>query len=378
MRLLFLNPGGSALGGSERGLALLLRDLNSRGHQTFVILLTDGDAAESFASVGSEVIVRIARLDLAARHASPRSFALGCARSVPTLVSLASQIRNDARRLRADLIQSNGLRAHFLLPLLGRRRPLVLSLHDDTSGLPRAAQNIASLAADAVLANSHYTARQVSLRRSDVIYQAFEEAPLLDRWEARSLLGLPNDRPVAVLAAHLTPYKGHRVAIDAIDQIEPAKRPLLVLAGGPIYGETSFRYEQELRQLVVNRGLQRDVRLLGLVAPMNPIYASADVLIHPTVKPEAFGRVIVEAQLAGIPVIASDEGGPRELIIDGRSGLLVPPGDAGQLAKAITRVLSDPLLASTLVAEGRVSARRFSSATHADRVEAVYQRVLAR
>lgn len=379
MRLLYLSPGVRALGGAERSLAVLLRGLNSRGHRTFVEVFGDGDAVELFASTGSELIVRPARLDRARRHAPGASFALGCARSLPAAVHLASAVRDDARRIRADLVHSNGLRAHMLAPLLGRRQPLVWSLLDDTPrGLQRDVLNIASLATDSVIANSHFTAGQLTRRRADVIYDPVEAEPALDRAAARALLGLPPHRPVVALVAHLHPYKGHHVAIDALTRFDPAARPLLAVAGGAMYGASSERYERRLCQLVVDRKLEGDVRMMGAVSRIGDVYAAADLLVHPTVEPEAFGRVLVEAQLAGVPVVASDAGGPRELIANGRSGVLVPPGDASALATAIARVLADAELASTLAGEGLLSARRFSPEVHINGVEAVYRRVLAR
>jgi phosphatidylinositol alpha-mannosyltransferase len=100
------------------------------------------------------------------------------------------------------------------------------------------------------------------------------------------------------------------------------------------------------------------------------------VFVSPATGQESFGIVLVEAMAAGVPVVASDIAGYREVVRDGVDGLLVPPGDPNALAAAIRRVLSEPELAATLRAAGRARAKAFSWQVVAPRVEAVYHRVL--
>jgi glycosyltransferase involved in cell wall biosynthesis len=105
-------------------------------------------------------------------------------------------------------------------------------------------------------------------------------------------------------------------------------------------------------------------------------HAAADVFVSPAIGQESFGIVLVEAMAAGVPVVASDIAGYREVVRDGVDGLLVPPGDPNALAAAIRRVLSEPELAATLRAAGRSRAEDFSWRAVAPRLEAVYDRVL--
>ncbi|MDQ6948997.1 MAG: glycosyltransferase, partial [Actinomycetota bacterium] len=168
------------------------------------------------------------------------------------------------------------------------------------------------------------------------------------------------------------------IAIQAMAQWEGKDRPYLALAGGSIYGDDSSGYEQELRTLITSCGLEEDVALLGGVADVASVYASADLIVQPAIYPEGFGRVVVEAQLAGIPVIATDIGGARELIDHGESGLLVPVGDSTALRTAIERVLTDQHLKHMLISSGQESGRRFSANRHVDAIETIYQDVLSR
>ena len=135
-----------------------------------------------------------------------------------------------------------------------------------------------------------------------------------------------------------------------------------------------------LRLLYLGRAtsLRGRILRLGTVphAELPRYHAVADVAVSPATGQESFGIVLVEAMAAGVPVVASDIAGYREVVRDGVDGLLVPPNDANALAAAIRRVLSEPELAATLAAAGRTRAETFSWRTVAPRLEAVYDRVI--
>ena len=382
MRILYLSPGGSAQGGAERSLALLIAGMVSRGHDVFVAVLAPGDAGDVFAAAGATVLSRAAALDRVRRHGTALSFAAGIVQSVPAVAGLAARLRRDARELDIDIVHSNGFRTHLLSPLLrGGRCRMIWALRDRAPRLSqRVALALASLTTHAVVANSRFTAEQLlwARRPIDVVPNPVRADAAVPRDEARAALGLPAARPVVAVVSHLHPSKGHHVAVEAMAGWQGDDRPHLALAGACIYGDASTTYERELRNLTASHGLEGDVVLLGGVSDVGLVYASADVVVQPATYPEGFGRVVVEAQLAGVPVIATDLGGARELIEDGASGLLVPPGDPAALRTAIAQVLTCSDLARKLIAGGKDSARRFSEDSHADAVEDIYRRVLSK
>jgi len=168
----------------------------------------------------------------------------------------------------------------------------------------------------------------------------------------------------------LDPQKGFEVMLRAFEEIasETPDAHLLVAGDG--------------RDRVLLRSLPGDLRSrilrLGTVphAELPRYHAAADVAVSPATGQESFGIVLVEAMAAGVPVVASDIAGYREVVRDGVDGLLVPPNDANALAAAIRRVLSEPDLAATLAAAGRTRAETFSWQAVAPRLEAVYDRVI--
>jgi glycosyltransferase involved in cell wall biosynthesis len=172
------------------------------------------------------------------------------------------------------------------------------------------------------------------------------------------------------------PVHGHHIAVAAWRRLT-APRPLLLLAGGDLYGDVSRRYRESLRASISRMGLEEDVILLGLVRDAASLYAASDLVVHPALHPEGFGRVMAEAQLAGVPVVATSIGAASELIDDGRSGLLVPPGDASALGDAVCRVLDDPVLYERLRTGGLAMSERYRPEVHAAAMESVYRMVRA-
>jgi glycosyltransferase involved in cell wall biosynthesis len=106
---------------------------------------------------------------------------------------------------------------------------------------------------------------------------------------------------------------------------------------------------------------------------------AVDVVVHASVRPEPFGRVILEAMLLGKPVVAADAGGVPELIQHGETGYLVPPGDPDRLAQCLREILADPETAAAVGERAREWARqKFSLQRHVAEMSAIYDRVVGR
>jgi len=376
VRILFVNPGGRAQGGAERSLAELISGLTSRGHECFVFVMAPGDATGLFEGVGAHV-VGVVEDDLAVadRHRGIAAFASGALRALPTIAGVARQIRAAARTHNVDLIHSNGFRSHILTPLYAGSTPVIWSLRDHAPrALHRRLLALASTRADAVLANSAFTAGQLHRHpRVRVVANPVAARELPGRSEARRSLGIEDRAVVLALLAHLHPSKGHDTAVDAVAQCGPDVH--LVVAGGHLYSDSSD-YEESLRARIAARRLDGRVHMLGTVDDVSNVYAAADIVCHPCRYPEGFGRVIVEAQLAGRPVVATGLGGVLDLVSDGRSGLLIPPDDPAALARAVGRIVDDRVLRSRLMASGRDSAQRFTPERHVEAVVTAYRETL--
>lgn len=339
-----------------------------------------GNAVDAFSRAGAVILTNGLRdsLGSARRHDASIKFAIGAARMVLPAIKAARTVRELARGYGADLIHTNGLRAHILTPLLAKEYPVVWSLRDVPSGwMARVITRRAARAATVITAPSSFAARFASRsgRPVHVIPNPVERPTVLGIEVARNRLGIHQGRAVVAVAGHMHPVHGHHIAVAAWRKLA-LPRPLLLLAGGDLYGGASTRYRQALRSSIGQMGLDDDVVLLGLVDAAD-LYAASDLVVHPALHPEGFGRVMAEAQLAGVPVIATSLGAACELIDDGQSGLLVPPGNASALADAVRRVLDDPLLSERLRSGGLAAGERYRPEVHAAAMESVYRTVTA-
>jgi glycosyltransferase involved in cell wall biosynthesis len=146
---------------------------------------------------------------------------------------------------------------------------------------------------------------------------------------------LPDGMPTVVLPGRLTSWKGQEVLLQAVARLE--RRDLCVVLVGADQGRS--HYSRRLVRMAHALGIADRVRLVGNCDDMPAAMMLSDVVVHASVKPEAFGRVVIEAQAMGRPVIASDLGGPVETVEHGVTGWRVPPGDADALAAAIEAAL---------------------------------------
>lgn len=151
---------------------------------------------------------------------------------------------------------------------------------------------------------------------------------------------IPDGASIIMLPGRLTRWKGHHVLIEAMQKL---KRPE---NGGDVFcvliGSDQGRseYTQELEASIRERGLEGRVRIVDHCNDMPAAYMLANVVVSASTDPEGFGRIPIEGQAMGRPVIATDHGGARETIKRGETGWLIPPNDADALSTAISEALS--------------------------------------
>ncbi len=218
--------------------------------------------------------------------------------------------------------------------------------------------------------------------------EVFARKPPAERLRRlRRELELPARAKVVISVGRLSPVKGHRVLVEAVAMLarspksydrptgwagEEAVRGVHLL----LVGEGPER--AALEALVRRLGVSEKVHFAGRREPKEvaALLHLADVFVLPSYY-EGFGVVLLEAQAAGLPVVATDVGGVGEVLDGGRTGLLVPPGEPEALGQAVSLVLRDGALAGRLAREGRERVtREFPVERMVERYQAVYRRAL--
>jgi glycosyltransferase involved in cell wall biosynthesis len=161
-----------------------------------------------------------------------------------------------------------------------------------------------------------------------------QEAALATREEFHA-----GSAPVAAVFGRIARWKGQDLLLRAASEI-PNLRVWVV--GEAFFTGDDHRYADELRELAASPALAGRVDFLGQRDDIPLLMQAADIIVHTSVAPEPFGRVVAEGMLSGRAVVASRAGGPAEMIRPGVTGWLFAPGDAGELASALRHVLALP------------------------------------
>ncbi|MCC7002339.1 MAG: glycosyltransferase family 4 protein [Gemmatimonadaceae bacterium] len=343
-RVLFLTQSGE-LGGGERSLLDLAAQWPSERE---VMVLADGPFVEALRA--RDVPTSIEPLGaLASVKRESGAPGLG---ALTDVARLATRVAKAAKPM--DVIHANSQKAFVVAAAAGllARRPVVWHLRDIlttahfSAANIRAAVMLANARAAAVIANSEATAEAfraaggnadlVQVVHNGIPAGRFDAVTVADAANARRALA-PGAGCVVAAVSRLAPWKGQHVVIAATQTLPDVHAWII---GAPLFGEDD--YAAKLRAQVKGLEVSDRVQLLGERHDVPTLLRAADIVVHSAVDAEPFGRVVVEGMLSRRPVIATSAGGVREIIRDGDTGVLVPPGDPVALAEAIRRVRAMP------------------------------------
>lgn len=336
LKVLFVSHSG-AVSGAERVLLDVIEAFP--GARAFVFEPGDLPARLTAAGVETTVSKGGATLSGARRDSSLR-----------VVLPLASALFGLTRELMAamkdcDVVYANSQKAFTLAALacLLKRKPLVWHLHDILSPahfgtLQRQLQTrLANLAARCVIVPSDAAAQAFiaaggKAKRVAVVPNGVSREPdPRAKADLRRDLGLPETGFLAGVFSRISPWKGQDIVLQAL-----AGQPGItgVFAGSALFGEEA--YATRLQRLVREFGLENRAIFLGQRSDILPLMQAMDVVIHPSTEPEPFGLTLVEAMLAGTPLLASDAGASAEILENGRYGTLFAPADPAALITALT------------------------------------------
>jgi glycosyltransferase involved in cell wall biosynthesis len=370
-RVLHLLSGGTVGGCEQHVLSLLSR--------------LDRDRYEPWVAFFEAAPDQAAPMTPAFRAAGVRTVDLGGRRR--TDLGAVSRLGRLLRRARFRFVHAHSFRAELAALLwarLIRPAPMVVrTVHntDDFYTRPPYATlaRVSTARLDRVIVISDAVGRHLRdnaglpPERMTRIYYGID----LPRWEsatngARGLdeTGRP---PTIAVIARLAPQKGHRVLFDALPRIVQQVPDVQVR----LIGHEELSTIAELRAYAESRGVAERIRFEGFQSNIAAVLSDADVKVLPSLW-EGFGLVLLEAMAVGKPVVASAVDAVPEVVVDGETGLLVPPGQAEPLASAVVRVLTDRDFADRLGRAGRERVReRFALDQMVSETDAVYRELCA-
>lgn len=368
--------GSLSVGGAERHLSLVARALTGRGMRIHVYSLAgDGPLRNTLerdgvtvlvppvgsASIGRSFVFRALRLALAAVHLTyvmlrtrpkivhfflPAAYLIGAAAAFLARVNIRVMSRRSLNvyQLSYPMMRWLETKLHGRMnAVLGNSIAVVRQLHDEEG---------------------------VSKDKLGLIYNGIEVPQRVDsRGAVRSSLGLDEQTLVFVIVANLIAYKGHLDLINAFSlangQIDQPWRLLVVGRDDGI--------ESELRKAASRLSIDNNISFLGSRSDVASLMSASDVGLLSSHQ-EGFSNTILEGMAAGLPMIVTSVGGNAEAVVDGETGVVVPPHDPQSFAEAIVRLASDPAMRRSYGDAGlkRVEALFLSDAC-AEKYEALYR-----
>ena len=392
MRVLYLEPSGLVTGGAI-ALLRLVEATNRRRFRLLVVLGSDGPLAVRFRKVpGCRVLVRPFPAGLG--RITRFNVISGGIFQAGGWLRYGLMLRGIARRWKADVVHTNGLKMHLLSILVGRgaTRLLVWHLRDLVAPpyMPRRTALILRWLIGRIphlaICNSEATKRSVlglteagvgaggaeaAWRHVKVVPDGIAvdwlgEATAPRRGRRRGLR--------VVMLGRIARWKGQDVFVTAAARLCEHDPTTTFLVAGNATTEADAAFERDLRSQVDRAGLSDRIQFLGLVDDVPDLLRSVDLAVHCSTSPEPFGQVILEAMAASVPVVATALGGPAEIITNGVDGRLVPPGDDEALARVLAELLRHGALRRQLAARGLETVRnRFGIQQTARQVAAVYE-----
>lgn len=341
--------------GAERIALSLSADLQKRGHRVLLLCKPDGEMPAYAAAMGIDALTPAisGKLNLAA----------------PFIIA------DMARKFGADLIHTHLSTASLWGGIAGRmaKIPVLSHVHALNTWFYYRFSTMAATCSGGV--RTHMINQGADPDKVRVIYNGIPAERLegvVSKEDARSMLGIGSEQPVVACVAHLSPKKGQKYLLEALALLKHSHPDLVCI----IAGEGEQR--ELLQQMSVELGICDRVHLLGFRDDVMSVMNAADLVILPSVAKEGLGLALVEAALLEKPTIGSNAPGIDEALLDGLTGILVPPADSAALSVGMASLLDDPELRKRLGRAGRERALKiFSQQAMVDGFDSLYREIIS-
>ncbi len=378
--ILYLDS-GSGIGGGQRSLLLLLKLLDKARFTPFVGCL--GDSA--FAAEVEKTEAHIIPLSLPAAHNKAdkvKRFTVSDLLEDFRQFRVIFQLHQAVKRHAINLIHANSLSVALLGGVVARLHRIPILMHKRYATSYGVLDRLCERLLHRVILVSEATRWDFApVAKQTLIYNGVD----LDAFQAsteeietfrneRFPNGTQSDTLVGVVT-RITPEKGIHFLVRAMHELKGKVDVRLLIVGGP-YFEKDVAYMETLKQEAADLGVADSVIFTGFLSDTRIVTSLLDIVLVPSIIPEACPRTIIEAMAVGKPIIATPLGGSKELVTP-ETGLLVPPEDASAVAEAITTLVADRerLKAMGGAARSRAIAL-FSSKKNTALTEGVYTELL--
>jgi len=381
--ILFIHQ-SAELYGSDRVLLALVTKLDREKFQPIVLLPFEGPLVAGMAASGIEChvlpITRLARATLSLR---------GLLCLPVNLIQSIRAINGVLKGRHVDLVHSNTL-AVLSGAVWARwyRVTHVWHVHEIILH-PKFVRKVYALLlswfADCIICISDATKENLRqdkpelAGKSQVVWNGFVRDTSMDVDVVRlyrQSLGVKDDEVLITLVGRINRWKGQNLLVDAAGMLwqQGIRQVRFLIVGSAPDGQQHFLHD--LQQKINESSAKQCFVLQPFTQDISSVWDACDIAVIPSTEPEPFGMVALEAMAASKPVIAANHGGLAEIVVQGETGLLVPPGDAPALAEAIKRLVADESLRRQMGESGLLRYRReFTLDCHVENMTKIYEQV---
>lgn len=359
----------SELYGSDRSLLNIVKNIDKSQYRVYVILPHPGPLAEEMKAIEG---VKVDIFEVAVL----RRKNLSLKGSISYLIHFSKSMRFlkvYIKKFNIDIVDTNTaviFPGAIAAKKLGKKsiwhiREIIKSNLENT-----VVSFVMDKYADLIVANSKATGDALKVPQSKVrvVYNAVDEKQIICK--------IPHKQISIGMAGRINRWKGQKLFVDMAGIVHQEHPEAVFLIAGDAYIGESY-LEDDLRAYIEKKSLKNTVKLLGRVTNMDGFYRSLDIFVLPSIQPEPFGLVIIEAMEYGLPVVATNHGGPTEIITDGKDGYLVDYANAYEMAEKILKLLDDEIHRSNIGEAGlKMKRERFSVSAMVKGIETVFEEAL--
>lgn len=354
--ILFIHS-SSEFYGSDKSLYNLVNGLNEESGRRIVLLPCEGILADKIREIDKNIKVIIYDFAVLRRkNFNIKGILKYGIDFIKSMIKISKIIKDNE----VDIVYTN---TSVVLPgavtakILGKKSVWhIREVLKNDSLIVRILKKIIKSFSDIIITNS--IATKNSLGYSDdsnvkVVYNAVDEVKTSEK-QIKNLTRVG-------MAGRINRWKGQKLFVDLAEyMLKNEKANLEFLIAGDAYKGEEY-LEKELNEYIHSKGIDDKVKMLGRVNDISKFYELIDVFILPSIEPEPFGLVVIEAMSCGIPVIATNHGGPCEIISNGKDGYLADYHNCIEMAEILTKIINDDEMKKKLGENAKITYReRFS------------------
>jgi glycosyltransferase involved in cell wall biosynthesis len=343
--ILFIHQ-SAELYGSDKTLLLLLKHLDKSKYCPVVVLPFDGPLKLELEKINIKVAIAPV-LKLYRKMFVPKNI-MTFFKDIKKAVTILDALH---KKHAFDFIYSNTL-AVLLGMIYSRKRKIkhLWHVHEIIVHPKLIASMFPKLLykySDLVVCNSYATKKNLVDRlnqlknKTFVIHNGIEVSNTQDNNGSKEGFDFKNDDIVITLVGRISRLKGHKWLLNTfIKHLSHKSNIKLLFVGSPV--EQQEYYLEEVEQIISENAINDKVKILSFTKNLNPIWNITDIAVIPSTEAESFGLVAIEAMAAKKPVVGSNHGGLKEIIINNKTGFLVTPNDEQALFEALLKLINNP------------------------------------